>query len=197
MIYKRNKMINKNKQKGAVLIFVLIILGIMILAIAASVRSGDTVNAITTNMGLKQNASYAADAGVETATTWLSSQTTSVLESDSPTNGYYASNQETLNLKTGVDWNNDGSTNIKAKVIGTDANGNKVSYIIHRICNSSGAIDTATCAINTTSTGSSTSSKGGNGTLPLSGVTNIYYRITVKVQGPKNTTTYIQTMLYM
>ena len=191
------KKLNLKKEKGAVLFFALIIVVIMIIACLALIRSNDSANNMINNLMLKQSATYAADTGMESAINWLNSIDSTTLQNNSTANGYYATSQTGLNLITGVDWDGTGTQTIKAKVLPTDSNGNKTSYVINRLCTQIGDPATAGCATYIQSTGNSTSSKGGNGVQALTGVLNIYYRVTVRVVGPKNTVSYIQSIMYM
>jgi hypothetical protein len=58
-----------------------------------------------------------------------------------------------------------------------------VSYVIHRQCgNASGSRNCATSPSVTAVTGNSTEA----GEVQLSGTSSVYYRVTVRVAGPKN-----------
>jgi hypothetical protein len=79
-----------------------------------------------------------------------------------------------------------------------DAAGNIASYLIERMCSATGDAS----SLNGCSSAPSSAYCGGSKTLDsnsgagnLSCISPVYYRITVKVAGPRNTTTYIQAMV--
>ena len=76
--------------------------------------------------------------------------------------------------------------------------GYAVRYVIHRLCNASGA-PTDTGCVKSADTSSSTSSTKGAATYggyAISASTSAMFRITVKVSGPRNSTGYVQAVLY-
>lgn len=188
----------KKKEKGVVLIFALIIMAAMIIAVLALIRSNDTSNSLTTNMVLREGALISANNAIETAMDQLNALQTVDLRTNQPAKGYYSTGQTTLNIKTGINWSSSssGSSVVSAKVLPKDDLGNTAAFIIHRMCETSGPVETSGCATNLQAGGNETSSKGGSGLTPLSGTVSVYYRITVKVVGPKNTEGYIQSMVY-
>ncbi|HEY0847551.1 MAG TPA: hypothetical protein VGE12_19460, partial [Noviherbaspirillum sp.] len=189
-------------QKGVVLIIALIVLVAMTLASIAMVRSIDTSTVIAGNLAFKQSAVASGDAGIEAAVTWLSANGDSLTE-DSPTNGYYATSQDSLDLTAAndstaddLDW----SDANKVKKLATDAAGNNVAYIIHRMCNNAGALNGATCAtedgqLSGSSLGAArqmSTYQPGSWTVAAS---RGYYRITVRVTAPRNTISYVQAFV--
>jgi type IV pilus assembly protein PilX len=74
-----------------------------------------------------------------------------------------------------------------------DAAGNTVSYVIRRLCTMVGAPHAANCA--KSPTGINTGGSFGAG--GVSQITNnqVYYRITTRIAGPRNTVAYIQTIV--
>lgn len=80
-------------QRGVTLLFALITLVALLLATLALVRSVDTSSVLMGNIGFKQDATVTADQVTQQAATWLDKNST-ILNSDSAANGYYASTQE-------------------------------------------------------------------------------------------------------
>jgi Tfp pilus assembly protein PilX len=82
-------------------------------------------------------------------------------------------------------------------LVGSDSNGNEIRYIVHRMCaESAKTVDGTDCfKIASTSSGST---KGGSsyGQTPLAGSAQPYYRITARVEGPRNTVSYVQAFVY-
>ena len=189
-------------QSGVVLPITLIILVAMTLAGVALLRSVDTSSVIAGNLAFRQGATASGDMGVEAAIAYL--RTGVDLTVDHPKDGYYASRQDTKDL-TGnrtsdtadnLDWNNSSV----AKKLAKDAAGNVVTYVIHRMCDAEGALDPATCA--TEQTQRDGSSKGGSRQMLTyhPGVWDEvadrgFYRITARITGPRNTTSYVQAVV--
>jgi type IV pilus assembly protein PilX len=192
------------RQRGVVLVITLIILVAMTLASVAMIRSVDTSTLIAGNVAFKQSAANSGDSGVEAAIAWLNTNA-SALEQNNMADGYYATSGDAADL-TGnktpkvatddMDWSGTG----KVRKLGADTIGNDVSYVIHRMCNLAGPLNGATCA---TDQSSQLGSSQGAGRQMLSyqpgswdGVSNRgYYRITVRVTGPKNATSFVQAVI--
>lgn len=189
-----------HRQQGVVLFIALIVLVAMTLAGIALMRSVDTGTVIASNLAFKQNTTSIADLGVESARGWLLGQGATALYNDNTSSGnaYHANMQSSLDLlgndpgKTDYNWSN-------AASVGTAPSGYTVRYVIHRLCDSSGNPVSVNC-IKSATTGSSTASgtKGAAayGQFAISVPTNAYYRITVRVTGPRNTLSYVQTVVY-
>lgn len=197
-------------QQGVILVIALIVLVAMTLAGIALVRSVDTATMIAGNLAFRQSATNSGDGGVEAAVTWLNGNSGS-LEADSGSNGYYATDQRCLDLTgngtqpssgctppyTVLDWSSASSVKTLAS---TDAAGNTIAYVIHRMCDSAGPLNGATCA--TEQTSQAGSSQGGSRQMTTyqpgtwTSVANIgYYRITVRVAGPRKTYSYVQAIV--
>ena len=82
-------------------------------------------------------------------------------------------------------------------VLNADQAGNTVSVVIQRLCQSTGSPSSgAGCAVSPTVTGTESSSKG-SGVIPLQVANQVYYRITARVAGPRNTVSYVQAVVAM
>jgi Tfp pilus assembly protein PilX len=198
-------------QRGVVLFIALIVIVAMALAGLALVRSVDTNVLVAGNIAFKQGATNAADQGVEAARTWLVANK-STLSDDQVVSGvtaYYSNWQSTIDLtgndptKTDFNW---GANALE--VTANDGAGNRVRYVIHRLCANSNTTPSSTACVKV----SSTSGGGGAGGGEYSGrygyerggasggfnltATTVYYRITVRVDGPRNTTSYVQALMY-
>lgn len=195
----------KHAQGGVVLVVTLIVLVAMTLAGIALLRSVDTSTVIAGNLSFRQSAAASGDKGVEAAIAWLGAHVGGTLEADLANNGYYATSQDALDM-TGnktpenrdddLDWSGNGVTTLDK-----DDAGNVVAYVIHRMCNTPGPLNGATCAtdLENPQGGSQGSSRPmltyqpGSWTEPLA--TRGYYRITARVSGPRNTISYIQAVV--
>jgi Tfp pilus assembly protein PilX len=180
-------------QQGVVLFIALIVLVAMTLAGLAMFRSVGTGVVIAGNLTFKQAASAAADRGIEAGRAWLIGQTAGALQADAAP-GYYANWQLGFDPTT-ITWNDTNSL----QVVSDDGAGNEIRYMIHRLCQASGLTVNAPgqqCV--TIGTAGSGGSKGGGsyGVLPLSNTIQPYFRVTVRVAGPKNTVSYVQSVMY-
>jgi Tfp pilus assembly protein PilX len=184
----------RRAQRGAVLFIALIVLVAMSLAGLALMRGVDTGALIASNLAFKESATAAGDLGVEAARTWLIANAGPNLQSDQPTiaggQGYWSTSQDALDLINAYDW----STSV---TVGTDAAGNQVQYVIQRLCDTSGPTTSSNCLKSSAST-TAGSSKGGAtyGTYGLGSPTDAYYRITVKVTGPRYSVSYVQVTMF-
>jgi Tfp pilus assembly protein PilX len=188
-------------QRGVVLFIALIVLVAMSLAGIALIRGVDSANLIAGNLAFKQGATLAGDWGVEQARTWINTQAVGDLYIDQPPvangGGYWANMQSGLDF-TGTDPNpaKPDFNWATAVTLGDDGNGNRVQYVIHRLCDAAGNPAGRNC-VRGTSGGATAGTKGGAvyGSFALAGGTQIYYRVTTRIVGPRNTTSYVQVMI--
>jgi len=190
-------------QAGIVLFFALIVLVMMMLGAIALMRSTLTTNLVAGNLATQQAATVSADRGVETAVNWLENQnvgtalhTSKAAATD--TVRYAALRQDPAAGQSWEDfWN---AALVPAGLVNSlaeDAAGMTVRYVIQRLCNAQG--DPAAgkgCEISPAIGTASNSSKG-VGVVGLSVTGQVYYRITVRVSGPRNTLSLVQTIVAM
>jgi Tfp pilus assembly protein PilX len=201
---KRSARVARRAQQGVILFVALIVLVAMTLTGIALMRSVDTNVLVAGNLAFRQGATTAGDWGVEAARVFLRNTLVankSALDNDQPTNYYYATWQANLDLigsgvGTPFDWA------ASTTPVGTDSAGNEVRYVLHRMCQNAGAGTTAgaNCVRTSGSSGSSPADGGTKGTVsyggaPLPAPTVIYYRVTVRILGPRNTLSFVQAML--
>jgi type IV pilus assembly protein PilX len=187
----------RRAQGGAILFIALIVLVAMSLAGLALMRSVDTGSLIASNLAFKQSATAAGDEGIEAARGWLLSNGGPPLYADIPASAYYATMQNNVDLigsdptKPDFDWST-------AMLVGTDAAGNTVKYVIQRLCDLPGDPASVNCIRATGASSSSTGTKGAvsYGGYAISVPTGAFYRITVQVAGPRNTLSYVQATVY-
>jgi Tfp pilus assembly protein PilX len=183
------KFLRRNRECGAIVFIALIVLVAMSLAGIALMRSVDTANLIAGNLAFKNAATSAGDAGIESARNLLMTKTAADLEADAAS-GYFANWQENFDPKT-FPWLAQGIN------VGSDPLGNTIYYVVHRMCKESNkSIDETDCTKVTSASIGSTKGGGSYGVTPLSGSSLVYYRITSKVEGPKNTVSYVQAFIY-
>ncbi len=78
--------------------------------------------------------------------------------------------------------------------LAADGAGNTVSYVIHRLCNTTGVPTYPGCSSSPTDATSSGNSFGA-GVVALTSPRQVYYRITTRVAGPRNTLSYVQVVI--
>ncbi len=180
-------------QRGIVLIVALVVLAVMTVAGLLIFRAGGTGVEIAGNVGFKQNATSLGDLGTEAGFAWVYAQRSApnVLNADNAAAAYFATWDETFNPIT-FDWT-------KAKeAAADDGTGNRVRYVIHRLCASAGPPTDPgqRCAIPQAAGASLGTGGGGGGGGGFSSlVGQPYYRITARVDGVRGTVSYTQMIM--
>ncbi|WP_290870793.1 pilus assembly protein PilX [Aquabacterium sp.] len=210
----------KSHQAGLSLIFALLALVALSLAGVALVRSVGTGTLVLGNLGFKQSTTASAETATQTAITAL--QALASTEADTPASGYYASVDNNLLDATGqqittgsnapnrllIAWEancthvttNRAHCDYQPVTVASDAStGTTTQYAIFRMCRSNGAVNTQTCAMPTTTSGSSSTKRGkldyadyarfGNAASP-------YFRVIVRVVGERNTVSFTETIVH-
>lgn len=209
-------------QRGLSLIVVLISLVVMSFAAVALLRSSDTSTLVAGNLAFQRTALHSGDAGVEAAIAWLEDNAGGgVLHDDDPANGYFATTADACDLtgtrtatdaKDDIDWMGvdpgDGC-HMRARKVLSDgiAEGFDVRYVVNRVCNAEGDPNDIFASDGTTpmtcsrvgggTSGGSTRGGGSYGNLPLTGEAQTYYRITTRIDGPRNTVRYVQVFVVL
>jgi len=196
-------------QQGMVLFIALIVLVAMTLAGLALVRSVDTANVIAGNLAFKQSTLQAGDLGVEAAVTALptiiagsvDTDLTPASSSTNPNYWYYASRRETdangvptqkqagaAGAAVAIDWS-------QLPIATTTAGGSvQVRMVIDRLCNGPPPVtDLLANCFAEAGTGGSGSKKAG--TSIFTATPTVYYRLTARVTGPRNTVSMVQAIL--
>ena len=183
--------IMKKAEQGVVLLITLVVLIIMTLGAIAISRSVDSTTLIAGNLAFRQSAQWSGDAGTETAVAWLDGQLETALLQDVPAQGYWAA-AITIQPDSNKTWDKFWTESLtdRARRLDTDAVGNTVFYVVDRMCSSVGTTDNCIFL-----PGVTTSTSGGQGesALLLKGIPQVLYRITARIEGPRNTITYVQT----
>lgn len=202
------------RQEGIVLFVAIIVLVVMTLASIALVRSVDTGTMVAGNLAFKQGGSAAGDAGTAAAMSWLATEIgTTTLYDDQPADGYYATSQDSLDI-TGtsgdpgralVDWHFNSCNNVDAAACILPAptvsagGGYTVTYIIHRLCRTAGDPNSAANSCANYQSRSSKSPKRGElkyGEKRFEPGPVEYFRVTSRVSGPRNTVSFVETIVH-
>lgn len=193
-LFAAGKIRLQRAQRGVVLLIALIVLVAMTMVGLAVMRASGGSILMAGNLSFRQNATAAGDLGIELARTWLLAQGPVTLENDMTANGYYATWDNTFNPSTFTAWYDPGQP--------ADAGGNTVRFVIHRMCGLAGGVTAGSAPPNqecvTLASALKSGSKGGvqYGEKALAGTAQVYYRITARVDGPKNTVSIVQAMVY-
>jgi Tfp pilus assembly protein PilX len=206
------------RQAGVVLVMALIALVTITLAALSLVRSVDTGVMIAGNQAFKESCLGASDVAIESASSWLSVQsaTPGALDNDNAAAGYYATTMGVCDLtgnRTQTDSSDDvgwsGATNAncnaRAQQVNGMPNGYSASYLITRMCQSPGSANAggARCASDVMPTQSrfhgtpdynyriQNAAERARG----SGQASVYYRIVTRVVCPRNSTSFVESII--
>jgi hypothetical protein len=206
-----------SRQRGAVLLIALVVLVVMTLSALALIRSVTTTNLVAGNLAFREAAVLSSERATESAITDLLTLHAAgeQLKSDHLAMGYHAKRSDPVcrkyppdaadcNAPVRYDWEkfwNDipgGSKKVALlsdNATSTDTAGNKVEYVIHRLCDAyldSDDLDNNCSRPPHAGDGDSKVIPGASGILLNH---QVYYRITARVEGPRNTVAYTQTII--
>jgi type IV pilus assembly protein PilX len=180
------------RQQGVVLFVALIVLIIMTLAGLALMRQMGVGTSIAGNVAFKENATSVADRGTEFARTWLIANS-AITANDSPVDGYLSSWAGGVDPTT-FDWAGQSRTLVDDQL----QTGNTARIIIQRLCAVAGmsAVDPAqTCSDSPASNDGASKSGGGYPSVLPGTAPTPFFRVTTRVDGPRNTVSYTQVLM--
>lgn len=205
-------------QRGASLLFALMALIILSFGAVALTRSVDTGTLIMGNLSFHNDAVLSSSIGAEEAMKWLNdNQAGSKLDNNDTAAGYYASSTDNLDptaTRTSsskplpiVNWDGkcmgltsgDYSTCAVVPFKAPDVKGNKVQYVIQRMCDSAAPAGGTNYCVRPAGTSSGTVKDRGElqpGGRLSGGQASPYYRIIVRVEGPRNTVSYTESFVH-
>lgn len=191
--------LHRAAERGVVLFVALIVLVVMSLAAVVIARSVFTGNRVAGNLAFQQAATQSADVGVETAVAWLEANAGTVALNNSIPAGpvRYLALRQDPDIATNQSWENFWQNQLLPFVnaMPADAGGNTVSYVIQRMCNAPGDPTTGIgCNVSPIAVAGQGNSQGA-GVIALLSTGQIYYRITVRVAGPRNAVSFVQAMV--
>ena len=192
-------------QQGIVLFVALLVMVGLAVAGVALMRSTDTATTVTGNLVLKQAASSAVDRGVERAINALWEAVPALDRTQhAPAQNFYAcirgSGGGCMAANSVVpkipdllsDTNGCSGPGLASGLIANDDAGNRSCYVIERMCLAPGAAVAANCNL---ATGAFGADPGTEHYIGLIRPGDAFYRVTVRVEGPRNTVTYAQAVL--
>lgn len=187
-------------QEGLVLFIALIVLVAMTMAGVSLMRAVDTGLVVAGNMAFKQSAIMVADRGTQNAAKWLQDNSAgATLQSTNTGSGYFSSRPVVEpNWFEAASWGESVAVNGGAP----DASGNVVRYVIHRMCtqpdtayNASNAGVANECALYYAVSAAAAGGSMAVGSPQFIGSPQLYYRVTTRVEGPRDTVSVIQTSI--
>jgi len=210
--YRRTRLaLRARRERGVVLFIALLVMVALSLAGIALLRSADTASTVAGNLAFKQSAAVAVDHSIERAVEKLfdpkldpNAATNPVIADktvDHPDQNYYACVQSAGGgacLAPGsaipeVPRILDTKTGLTLDLVPTDfTGGNNVYYVIERMCANPGPAVGSNCNLSAAGLGADA---GTQHYEALSRVGGAYYRLTVRVEGPRNTVQHAQAIL--
>lgn len=175
-------------QQGVVMYVAIVVLIVMTLAGLAMMKQLGGSLSIAGNVAFKQGATSVADVGIEAGRAWIIANK-AVLDQDNFAAGYHSS------WETGIDpaqfdWDVAG--------VATTGTSDTARFIIHRLCRVPNA--SANAAAQQCSDVAGANGGGGKGgisygQIPASPALQPYFRVTARVDGPRNTISYTQAVM--
>jgi len=188
----------KSKQKGVTLFLALIVLVAMLLSGIALFRTVDSSIFVAGNIAMQKSATRQGDQGTEDAITWISSAGAALYTTAGGLGHGYIANALNDIPGTSQTWTQwwDIYTSTHAPVTLTmDINtGNTVAYLIQRLCAAEGQPYTGSVTCSGPPTGTTDCHDPNEPCLRLPN-TRVYYRITSRIVGPRNTVSFVQTLI--
>lgn len=201
-------------QRGLVLVLALIVLAAMSLAAVGLMRGVLGSNRVAGNLAFQQAALQAADVGAERAVAWLEQKAAELTQAapapapPTPANKLWnaiaaGANEPYNYVPTRADpaanqtWEAFWQTLVAANQVNAlpaDAAGNQVSFVIHRLCAIAGDPTASRCE-SAPQLPAAVQNSSKSSSLKLKQASQVYYRITVRVQSARNATSFIQTMV--
>ena len=201
-------------QRGVIVFIALIALVILSLAAVALIRSTDTAGVIAGNVAFKEATTGAADTGAERAFNALPALAAA---GDTDVAGQYFALKQAVDangIPTTIDWTQAPCYDTKAgtdAISCTDESAYRVQYVIDRLCTSApSATDPVTLLTSKCVAGQPFSANNGKTGEDLNSHARnthnkpadtsltrptIHYRVTVRVLGPRNTVSFVQTTI--
>ncbi|MBK6336757.1 MAG: hypothetical protein IPF60_13660 [Betaproteobacteria bacterium] len=186
--------VRARRQRGVVMFVALIVLVAMALAALALIRSVDTTTAVVGNLGFRQASVLPANAAVEEAVAALFEKNTIADKAKHlPAQNYYATKQAGEDSR-GIPGQLQKKANFTLVRVLSPGGGNEVRYVIERMCFKEEVAAVSHCDMMLPVEGTGTTIEPGK---DLSGsILQVpYYRLTIRVDGPRNTASFLQVML--
>jgi|APFre7841882630_1041343.scaffolds.fasta_scaffold97935_2 type IV pilus assembly protein PilX len=201
-----SRAVRAHRERGVVLFIALLVMVALSLAGIALIRSADTATTVVGNLAFKQAAASAVDRSIEqaidalfnpVADPKLSKPVIADKQGDAKAQNYFAS----VRLKGGKipeipDELQSSSAfagaGLNKDLVPVDAAGNRSFYVIERMCANPGPALGSNCNLSNSSLGADAGTQHYEGLVRAG---DAFYRVTVRVEGPRNTVAYAQAIL--
>ena len=205
--YRRTRLaLRARRERGVVLFIALLVMVALSLAGIALLRSADTATTVAGNLAFKQAAAAAVDRSIEQAVQVLFDPQADPASSapviadksvDHADQNYFSRMRLTGGAVPEIPAELQSASALTAAglrddLVPADPAGNKVYYVIERMCANPGAAVGSNCNLSSAALGADA---GTQHYEALSRVGDAYYRVTVRVEGPRNTVQYAQAFL--
>ena len=184
-------------QQGLALPVMLMMLVVMLVSSIYLFKSSNSAALTSTNLAYEDTMSRAADLGVVTAFQWLSAtaaNSKTLLNADNEANGYKATLDTTQSVSSPEFWT--GSQTV------VDPVGNRIEYIVHRLCALPIAYDASgnSCVQTAENTSNSNTAVALGASLAsdapvYAGSPRLHYVITARIFGPRGGNVVNQTVV--
>lgn len=186
------------RERGVVLWVAIIVLVAMTLAGLAMMRQMSAGTSIAGNVAFKESATAVADRGAEFARVWLTNNA-ALVDNDNFAAGYHSSwapnvDPSTFNWAQAVDLSN---VLLDPANLDPGQTGNKALLYVERLCATPNLGALAPLQVCSDKPGTNNTNRGGasypTGIPPPP--PQVYYRVTTRVDGPRNTRSYTQVLM--
>jgi type IV pilus assembly protein PilX len=181
------------REGGAVLIFVLIVMAIMMLAGAGVMRAADTANVLAGNFAFQQAAMQASDRAITDALAVTATRVASGGGNTAVANQYLASIDavDSRGMPSSINWaavSCQDQAGAPVPDCAADTGNYRVQYAVERMCSASPDLSNIAdirgkCAHDASATAVSASSIA------------VHYRVLVRVRGPRGTESWFEAMV--
>lgn len=183
-----------SRQRGVVLVIALITLVVLLVGAVALVRSFGTSLTISGQNAFKRDLMNQGEVGIAAAKAALTNGAADSdirRENNQLAANYFATLIPGNDTPEGIPRALINDNNFTGTAADIQGNGVTIRYIIERQCANSGPFDASTCSVFPKPTASS----GGERRELVGAEYAPIYRVTVRVQGPRNTTAYLQSLI--
>jgi hypothetical protein len=180
------RLIRRAREQGVALPVMLVILAVMLVGSVYLLKSSHSTALATSNLAYDATLNRAADLGLHQGFQWLSTTAAAnkaALEADDTDDGYHASLSTKLTPHDDDFW--DGAKTV------TDADGNSIQYVVHRLCARDGRYDKDNRCVQTSSVRGSLGNAVALGESLASdapsfdGAPQLHYVIASRINGPR------------
>ncbi len=203
----REHVVSTTRQSGLSLPIALIMLAALMIGSVALIKTVDTATLVAGNLAFKHSATLAAERGIQIAVAWLNAQTPTQRNNSNAAMGYCSSQHADDDTPAGWDPTTKWTGACTPVVVATDVAGNKIEYMIHRLCRFPNAARLATVGGQTNFCSTAVGSAGGSAETSSKqsgyeqknggGADYVAYRITIRVLADRGTRSYIQTTVLL